>query len=423
MAKPVVSSASEMLKTYTDNPVRHVWAFLPSTFDPQYGHNFPIFNVTLIPTMLKDSRVRFGLNLIKGPIQSFTIFLPEDKANQPAIHETIREQGVQFPYIVKCENQEVRDFLLKTLNRFWENGLRHALSAIEWGFSCSQVIYRKGINNRIEYDSLKLYNALSVRPLLKQNALVGANVRGVEALRNGLNLVIPKVFWHTHARETNSIFGQSRLEWCFVPWHETWVCYGARDIRRTWFHRNSFDGGQMYYPIGKTKLSDGSEVSNDVLAAQMMSNIRTGGYRIFPDETNPESGKQRWQYEPPAANITPQGLMEYPEQLRLEILEGLGIPPEVIESQSDGGFGSATGRKVPMVAYYSSLSILVSDVITDFRKFILDYLVLANWRKPIEYEIERLVPTESESPSGVPGGAGGKADTITSTVKDTGLSV
>jgi hypothetical protein len=179
----------------------------------------------------------------------------------------------------------------------------------------------------------------------------------------------------------------------------------------------------MYYPIGKTKLSDGSEVSNDVLAAQMMSNIRTGGYRIFPDETNPESGKQRWQYEPPAANITPQGLMEYPEQLRLEILEGLGIPPEVIESQSDGGFGSATGRKVPMVAYYSSLSILVSDVITDFRKFILDYLVLANWRKPIEYEIERLVPTESESPSGAPGGAGGKADTVTSTVKDTGLSI
>jgi hypothetical protein len=373
--------------------------------------------------MMRDSRVRFGLSLIKGPIQTFTIFMDEKTADDGAIHETIREQGIQFPYVVECEDEENRKYIKDTLEKFWTNGLDEALAAIEWGFSCCQVIYCRDYDGKIDYDSLEFINPFQVRPVLKNGALIGVKRRGVAGEDDGVFMPVPKIIWHVHNRRHHRIKGQSRLEWCHVPWHETWTQYGARDIRRTWFHRNSYDGGTMRYPIGKTKTpGTGVEVDNLTLALRMMSRIRTGGFIVVPDETN-SAGKPRWEYTPPQSNVTPQGLMEYPEQLRLEVLEGLGIPPEVVEGGSDSGFGSATGRKIPMVAYYSTLSPLVNNAINDFCRFVLDYLLLIRNGKRIKYKVRRLIPLKSTLQN--PGGVGGetRTDPIENTESDSGMSV
>lgn len=405
---------------------------LPSMLDPYYGHNFPPFRIQLVPTILQDSRIRFGLGLIKGPIQNFTLFFEEEEADNPQLHQILREQGTAFPYVVKTKNKEVSAYVIKTMRKLWERGIVEALTAIEWGFSCSEVLCKRSADKkRLDFNGLRLFHPFSVKPLVltaNPNMLAGAEIRGLSGGVGGVRAKIGKIFWHVHARDINPVLGDSRLRGSFVPWHETWVCYGARDIRRTWFHRNSFDGGQMKYPIGFSKDVNGNQVSNDALAAQIMSSKRTGGYIIVPDEIN-TAGKPRWEYTPPAANPTPQGLMEYPEQLRFEILEGLGIPPEVIESTDDGGHGSATGRKVPMVMYYSTLCTLVSNLITDFE-IPLRVLVNLNFgTKNTDYSIERLIPLKAEDPNSLPGNTPGgikpkKTDVVTDTVKDssTGLS-
>ena len=425
--KARTSSANDMLTVRQTNPTQIVGTYMPSGYDPQYGHNFPFFNIGLIPTILKDPKVRYGLQLIKGPIENFTVFLPEEDAEDGALHETIREQGVQFVYAVKSADKTVQELVLKTMKRFWATGLREALTAIEWGFSCSQIIYERDMDDskKVVYKGLHLYPQQSSRPLLRNNCLIGANIRGLSGHENGLDLHLPKVLWHVHAREVHRLFGQSRCEWCFVPWHELWVQYGARDSRRTWMLRNNFDGGEMRYPIGKTKI-DNFAVDNDVIAAEMMSKMRTGGFRILPYDTDPGSKEQKWQYTPPSANVEPQSLMAYPKSLQTEILEGLGIPPEVVESNSDGGFGSATGRKVPMIAYYSTLSSLVNNVIADFCACCVDFVVrVNNGGKFVPYSVERVIPLKSSLPEG-PGGPGGKerkTDPVTTTESDSGLSV
>lgn len=421
-------TGKELLEVSPNASINITGNWIPSSFDPQYGHNFPLFHPTHIPTILRDTRVRFGLNLIKAPIENFTIFLDEEQAEDGALHETIREQGIQFPYVVKCKDQVRKDFILKTLRRVWQKGLKELLSAVEWGFSCNEVIYKQDkTSGQFNYFSLKLHRADSVVPLFwdkSRNALYGAELRGIPGQLQGKIIRPPKMIWHVHAPEVDPILGQSRLFWCFVPWHETWVCYGARDIRRTWFHRNSFNGGQMRYPVGVSKDSNGIATSNDVLANQVMANIRSGGYLTMPSQYD-QNGKPEWEYIPPDSNVTPQGLMEYPEQLRVEILEGLGIPPEVIESESDGGFGSATGRKVPLIMYYSSLSSLVSNVICDIDRYIIDPLLRFNFSESdTEYEIERLIPLKSSLPEmggpGVPGKT--RTDPIENTEADSGLS-
>jgi hypothetical protein len=420
---PLVQEASDLLKVYNTDPLGWATGYNPSSYDSLYGHNFPIFDLPMVPTMMRDSRVRFGLSLIKGPIQTFTVFLDKETADDGAIHETIREQGIQFPYVVECDDKNNRKYITDTLEKFWTNGLNEVLAAIEWGFSCCQVIYYKDADNKLDYDSMEFINPFQVRPVLRNGALIGIRRRGVAGEDNeGVFMPIPKIIWHVHNRQHHRIKGQSRLEWCHVPWHETWVQYGARDIRRTWFHRNSYDGGTMRYPIGNTKIpGTNQQVDNLTLALRMMSRIRTGGFVVLPDDLNSQ-GKPRWEYTPPQSNVTPQGLMEYPEQLRLEILEGLGIPPEVVESSSDGGFGSATGRKVPMIAYYSTLSPLVNNVIVDFCRYVLDYLLLIRNGKKVKYKVRRLVPLKSslQNPGGPGGGA--RSDTVTSTESDSGLS-
>ena len=412
-----------MLTTYASNPVHTLANNSPlPLYDPQYGHNIPMFNRTTIPVMLRDGRIRFGLQMLKGPIQYNTVFMSAEKSKSPALIDLLKANGANFMYKVSAENPAIEEFVLQTLKRFWTLGLDEALTAIEWGFSCNQVVYKRDEDNLIQYDYLKNYNTESVNPLFLDDQLVGARVKGVVKYPNGVDLIFPKVLWHIHNRKHNAVYGQSRLEWCSIPWHESYVCYGARDIRRTWFIKNAFDGGEIRYPIGKTKVGE-TEIDNLTLAVQMMSNTRTGGYRVFPDDINAASGQQKWNYTPPAANITPNGLMEYPRELRYEILEALGIPPEVAESQGDNTMGSATGRKVPMMLYYSTLAHLSDQVIYDFTIQVLNYLVLVNF-KTKRYKVERVSLEDAEIQPGMENiPQGGTQDLVSQTEEDTGLTI
>ncbi len=407
MRKANVQKGSDLLESYNTDPTSFVVTSNYPTFSPEYGHNFPIFRSSLVPTMRRDPRIRYGLNLLKGPIQSFTAFVDSTEAENPQLHETIREQGVQFVYGVECEDQKVKEFILESFNQLWQDGLQEMLLAIDWGFSVCQVMYEKALDGKIKYRSMKHIHPFNTAPVMKNDKLIGAKIRGVPGFVEGQPLLIPKIIWHVHEKAAHPLHGESRLSWAFVPWHETWVCYGARDIRRTWFHRNSYNGGKMRYPIGSTQGPGGSKMDNKEIAVGMMANMRTGGFMVMPNEFAADGKTQKWDHEEPSSNVTPQGLMDYPEVLRLEMLEAMGIPPEVVESSSDGGLGSSTGRKVPLMVYYSSLSPLVNNVINDFKRFVLDYLIYLNFRKRVEYKISRVIPlkaVEAQLPGQDPNG-------------------
>jgi hypothetical protein len=480
-------------------------------FDPRYAHQYPFFTWSIIQSMLLDSRIRFALWLIKGPIVTYTKFFSSAETKQPGLHQALVELDYAFPYQVICEDPEIEEFVLRQMKRFWEVGASKALTALEWGYSGSQVTYKKapaprpkipdaegenlfagkdaqaaGRNDAetsgnppgikmasdfqqnvpysgndkldkkgtepkfsfqksqgpgkelIHFDNLSLYaSPWTIRPVVKNEGIIGMTVRASDKTRY---IPIPKAFWHVHNREVNPYMGESRLKGAHIPWHETWTQGGARDIRRLWFFKNSYDGGQLYYPEGET-IVNGAVIPNDQLAADMLSGKRTGGYFMFPNLKDSD-GKPRWEYIPPESQVTPQGLMEYPEQLRYEILEGLGIPPEVIESQGDTGFGSATGRKVPFMAFVASLTPLVSNLIGDFNSQILGTLVKINFGKEHpEYRIEPIVPVgafnqpapafgppgdQDKDNDGIPNEEDqpkpAKADRITKVERDTGLN-
>jgi hypothetical protein len=360
-------------------------------------HQRPVFSRFAIRQMLEDPRICFGLGLIKGPIHAFTKFFTEEEAKNPAVHRWIVESDTSFPYVIKCQDKEVSDFISTTLKRFWQVGAIKALKALEWGYSAAEVVYKMssgddGRNKKmIHFDNLLDFNPPDCVAVSQQGGLVGCEINSGNLKE--FYLGIPKLFWHIHAREQQKYYGISRLFGAYAAWWEIWTEGGARDIRRLWFYRNAFDGGIMRYPIGYTQLEGGGRVNNRDLAIEMLAKKRAGGYLIFPNQTGAD-GRQVWDYEPPSSASAPPGMAEYMAFLTNEELEGLGIPPEVIQG-GGGGLGAATGRKIPMVAFYSSLQQIVDFLIGDVRVQMLDFLIRLNFRKLPDYEVVPLIPIEA----------------------------
>lgn len=394
-------------------------AFSPTyvtSLDPVYGHNFPLWSIVFVPTIMRDPRVNYGMKLIKGPIKTFSIFLPEKDSEDAATQEVLREEGIQFVYTVKSDDSVVADFVLETLKAFWANGLDEYLTNLEWGYSCSQVIYElENPNDKrsLQYSHLSWYHPLLCRPLIIKDTsrLVGAEVKQITGTSKAIQLYGPKVLWGVHRRIVNALHGQSLLFDCFTSFHEQWAPYGARDIRRTWFHKNSYDGGEVRFPIGQYKDQMGNIIDHRDLALDILAKMKTGGGRAIPSTVDQQSGKPAWEYIPPSANATPQGLMEYPEALRIEILEGLGIPPEVVESSSSNGMGSATGRKIPMSVYYSTLSGIADNAVHTFDAQCIKYLVKLRFGDK-KYKVTKVSPIKREQVqgAGMPGSGAPKSD-------------
>ena len=332
--------------------------------------NRPFFSMQIIRDMLTDPRIIFGLWLIKGPIIA----------------------NARFE--IDTDNDELGEFIDRNLTRFWKNSAARALKAIEWGYSGSEVIYRMH-DNKIHFDILKDFDSPDVRVITVNGNVKGMTVRNVRSgealMNNGIYIGGPKKFWHVVAREKHPWYGQSRLFGAHVPWWEQWSDGGYRDGRRLWFYKNAFEGGSMYHPPGSSRLPNGQLVLNKDLAREIIEKKRTGGVMTFSNATSGE-GMRQGEYIPPSPASVPAGLLEYGDALRFEILEGMGIPNEVIESSGEEGFGSASGRQVPKMAFFSILQELILWLVADFDEQVLRPVIGLNYgaSQMDNYEIDVL---------------------------------
>ena len=327
--------------------------YVPNTGLNYYGyyHRRPIFTQWTIREMLVDPRVLFGLWLIKGPILS------------------------KAKFTVESESEEVKDFVVKSINNFWQRGASQALKAIEWGYSGSEVLYERDEDNgQIIYRGLKDFESYSVKVVTNKGRRVGILVDNYTTVSMEAGKAVyvggPKAFHHVQWRQYHPHYGRSRLVAAHIPWEETWAEGGYRDIRRLWFHKNAFEGGTMYHPNGSARLPNGTVVSYKDMAQEIIEKRRSGAVMTLPSDTD-SKGNKLWEYSEAKGNTIPAGLFDYGDSLRVEILEAMGIPYEVIESSGNEGFGSSTGREIPQTAFYSILQEMMTDLICDFNEQVI----------------------------------------------------
>jgi hypothetical protein len=373
-------------KNYVPTVYFSIWSYISKT---------PPFTLLNVSNMLADFRIRWGLWMLKGPIMS------------------------KGKFFIKTEDAEVKEYLIKTVTRFWRTSAIRALKAIEWGYSCNEALYRTGEQDGlIHFHSLKDIHSYDARALTRDGHISAANIYRVpkkEAISAASNQKVtlygPRKLWHTHARELHPFYGQSRLYGAYLPWIEIWTDGGYRDSRRLFFHKYAFDGGGLYVPEGTTNVGDDGtgrprNVANMVLGRDIIDKKKTGGTTILPGITD-DQGKRKWEPIPPTINPTPAGLMEYGEILKDEMWEGMGIPPEIARAQ---GTGSYAGRVVPLMGFYSILQELIYWLIHDADEQIFRPLVDFNFGEGREYEIipfsilDEALKEENEEGGGEEGG-------------------
>ena len=351
--KRVLVNTDQLLET-------QVKEYVPNTYSTYLfqGRHRPLFTQATIRDMVIDPRVMFGLWLIKGPMLS------------------------KAKFNVDCENEDVKQFIADQIHSFWLNGAVQALKAIEWGFSAGEVLYRmEDGTERIVYRGLKDFEPPSCRVVTCNGEHVGIVVQNYETtnMRPGRRVYLggPKVLHHIHWRHYNPHYGRSRLVGAHIPWNEIWSEGGYRDIRRMWFYRNAFEGGTLYHPHGTVKTPDGRIMEYQNIAQEILEKKRTGAVMSLPNDLD-NKGNRQWEYIEPRGNTIPPGLFDYGDSLRIEILEAMGIPYEVIEASGNEGFGSSTGRQIPETAFYAILQEHLNWLIYDFCEQIARPLVQIN---------------------------------------------
>jgi hypothetical protein len=330
--------------------------YLPAAYLYPYEvyRRAPLFTVRTIVEMLSDPTIRFGLWLIKGPILAKSRFY------------------------IKCNQPEVKQWLVDNVSRFWRNASIRALKALEWGASCCEILWKMDeTKGTVDFDDLKYLHFLDCRALTVNGMLVGANIRnnrgyGSQGVAK-LKLLTPKVFWHVHSREVHPWYGESRLKGAYLPWLEAWTDGGYRDARRLFFHKYAFQGGGGYYPPGPQKVEIGPGQYEIRQAKDMMREIldkmKTGGSWAMPNTTD-AAGTRQWEVIPPTVQPIPESLMELGNLLSDEELKGMGIPPEMARPEATGPMGGGNGRSIAQEAFFSILQEEVNRLIGDADKFV-----------------------------------------------------
>jgi len=342
------------------NPVPLTKDYTPSVgYLGQYFfmQNRPPFMPGLhVPQMLADPRIIFGLWVIKGPLLA------------------------RGRFYVDCEDVNVKEFLVKNVTRFWRNSAVEAYKAIEWGWSGSEVMYKSERDGTVNFDYLKGLNSRDVKPRTTEGRLTSIKVNGGKS--GPVRLGGMKGFWHTHGHEHHSWFGRSRLFGSYPAWLETWTPDGFRDMRRLFFHKYAYRGHVVRYPNIKLTNPDGTEETIKELVRNACEKWKTGGDFFIPHlGSDPE---RQITVEPAVVNPPPEGLFEYGQDLKAEIWEGMGIPPEVARAETSTG--AYAGRRIPLLAFYSSLQELLGRMIADADDQIFRPLVRLNFGD-VPYEI------------------------------------
>lgn len=378
----------------------------PEGYRPYFSEmGLPRFGLKTVEWMRRDSQVKLGMGFHAAPLLKPKIELSGD------------------PQIV--------DFVTKTIKKLWHRAVPKITDALWYTVSGGEVLYERddatGYIMFKDYlplypSDLKILHAGSRKWGLQLNRVaVSANTDLTDAekqklVQGRILLEGPKSFLYVHKRQWGGWNGQSELEGAYVPWLEKTDKRGAHHSRRLWFYKNAFGGGIIFHPPGGTPIrgENGQTrfVSYRDIARQAMERFTNGGVWIF-EATVDEKGNRNWEYQEPKMHGDGKGLIEYITTLDKEILNGMGIPDDVLQAVS--GKDSLSGRTVPLQCFFISLSQTLMNIFDELKWQIIDFLVQVNFGpgaqhrynvEKVEVDTDQLLPQQTPQQPGMPGQPG-----------------
>lgn len=332
-------------------------------FPLDYNDQRPWFRLVDVERMRRDPRIMFGLRVLRAPLW-------------------------KLQWKVNAKSEQVRAFVDQQLRMIWSKCLIKLSAINAWGYVPGEWLYNDHDNGYVEFKDLLTFHPFDAEPLTCENRLVGLELSGVQHGQGKIRIGRPNHCWAIHDQEYNEWRGRSRLLNAWTPWMEKTGRHGALDIRRLWFLKNAYHSAVIRHPDGTLISADGTVVNNQDYARELVEKMETGGHLVLPGDWDDLAKQYQWQIEWAETHGDVSGLLEYPKDLDREILEGMGIPPEVVQTTGDAGSGYA-GRSVPARVFYVSLDETASSLVHGcIDPQCIQRMARHNFGAEAEYEIE-----------------------------------
>src|SRR5205823_6339993 len=174
-----------------------------------------------------------------------------------------------------------------------------------------------------------------------------------DAARSPINLFAPQALVCTFDADCGNPYGCALLARAYPAWFEKWMEGGAKRTLRLRMIKDAYIGDIFWYPTDRRfELADGREVSYRDLAKEIVASRHSGGALVLP-LIRDSMGNKLLDYSPPQGVAGYTQIFKWKQDLDLEILKALEVPPEVIQAQTSGsGF---SGRWIPFAIALSAV--------------------------------------------------------------------
>lgn len=341
--------------------------------------DMPPFTTRAIEWMLLDYQVQLGMSLLSAPILKPTIQ-------------------------IKTQRSEVQEFINTTVRNFWRKAMpRICPTGRSYGIFGAEVLYELGNDGNVHFKDIRDIYPLDLGLLHRGSSAYGITVKtGMSGVADDDNdepetikLWGMKGFIYVHRKRFSTWIGRSDLRPAYEPWLEKTNEFGAKHAKRLWFSKCAFTGGILLHPSGTfiERQTDGTSRNRAYrdVAREALQKMMNGSSMAF-DNISGELAKTQgsWDFINPTINGDGTTMIDNIDRCDLEILRGMGIPDDILSSDSESGSGYA-GRRVPVSAFFIAQTEILQAMFNSFQTIVLDPLLALNFGiKPDDYEIIKV---------------------------------
>lgn len=278
-------------------------------------------------------------------------------------------------YIVNARNEQTKKYANFIQENFVqmegtiEACIREMLTAIVYGFSCTEKVFYQDDDGMIKLKKLKTLDPLTVKPVIDQFG----NLKYVIQELSSKKIKIPanKVIWYTFDKKFGNIYGQTALK----PAHKHWF------IKNNIYHFANVAYERYGTPLIYGKVQDARDVPKML---KMLKNIN--GQTALAFSGQDEIG---------AIQSQPADFTAYIEHHDRKILESLLVPPLLLSlSKGQGGSYALSGNQYDVfVMRLSSLQREIADLINEH---IVKPLIDINFPNVKDYPLFMFKPIDEE---------------------------
>lgn len=314
--------------------------------------------------------------------------------------------GAEFE--IKAENSEIGQFVDEQCKRFWSVGVPKIQHGYDYGWLGCESMYsdQSGI---MRWDHFEDFSPRDTFVLTQKHEYCGVRVknvidRGTVDLWAEQENVPAKGFWYAHRPRFNMWYGATAYASAWRPWRRLATLNGAEYVIDLAMYRFGVSGPTFRYPataFKKNPIPTGQApafMSGRDMARQYIEQAIAGAGIALPSTTyNKEMGNGfLWDVEWPNHTMDASGILAYIEYLCDQISFGIGVPPELLQAQSQGS-GSYGGREIPFEAFLMTQQQIADQMLARFIVQVLRPLVFWNYGpQKFEAKVKSLLKTRKE---------------------------